>query len=316
MTRGPQTPGLDAESTSRRPVRPPSQLATTGLEIFFFLADRAPWILRSMRAPCVWLAVLACKPLRLATRANAKRIFAMDISPARQRQFTRDVVANFYDFVLDAARSASLSRDELVRQIDRVVGEPAYLTARQAKRGAVLVTAHMGAFEIGLAALRTVEENVHVVFKRDAFARFERLRAQARSRLGVHEAPIDEGWPALVRLRDALMADEVVVMQGDRAMAGQKSLVTPFLGGHLRVPVGPVKLASMTGSPIVPVFVVRSGARHFEVHLGEPVWVQAPDAIEPAVATVVREIESFVKRHPQQWLVLDRAFVEDQQRVG
>jgi KDO2-lipid IV(A) lauroyltransferase len=291
-------------------------MATMGLAIFFFIADRAPAVLRYIRRPCVFVAILCCRPVRQATGANAKRILGTDIAPRAARQFTRDVMTSFYDFVADAACSASRSPEELLRQIEQVIGEPAYQAVRQLGRGAVLVTAHMGAFEIGLAALRRVEENVHVVFKRDP-SRFESLRKQVRQRLGVHEAPIDDGWPALVQLRDALLADQVVVMQGDRAMPGQKSQTVAFLGGHLQIPTGPVKLAALTASPVVPVFVVRTKSGGFEVHLREPIIIQeqSPAGIEAAVDAVAREIETFVRQHPQQWLVLDRAFVEDQLRA-
>jgi KDO2-lipid IV(A) lauroyltransferase len=153
------------------------------------------------------------------------------------------------------------------------------------------------------------------VFKRDAFGGFERIRSRVRAVLGVHEAPIDDGFASLVKLRDALLADQVIVMQGDRAMPGQRSQVVPFLSGHLRLPLGPVRLAELTGSPIVPVFVVPTDRGGFDVHLCEPIYVDrdAPpvDGVDPALLAFAGAMERFVSRHARQWLVLDRAFVED-----
>jgi lauroyl/myristoyl acyltransferase len=131
-----------------------------------------------------------------------------------------------------------------------------------------------------------------------------------RRSLGVAEAPLDEGLPALLRLRDALRSDEVVVMQADRAMAGQRSQVVPFLAGHLRLPVGPVKLARLTDSPIVPVFTTRASGGKFRVHLEPPIYVNA-DAENEALLAVAKSIASFVRKYPEQWLVLSPAFVED-----
>ena len=108
-------------------------------------------------------------------------------------------------------------------------------------------------------------------------------------------------------------------MQGDRAMPGQRSQAVPFLHGHLRLPLGPVKLAQLTGSPIIPVFLVRGQRGGFCVHLAEPIEVdpnaEPIDGVDPAVRAIGRTIESFVARFPEQWLVLNRAFVEDAERV-
>jgi lauroyl/myristoyl acyltransferase len=209
---------------------------------------------------------------------------------------------------------------DLSSRIERVEGEADYLAARRSGRGAVLVTAHMGSFEVGLAALRGVEKQVHVVFKRDAFGAFDRIRSRARSMLGVQEAPIGDGFLSLLRLRDVLVADGVVVMQGDRAFPGQRSQVVPFLSGHMSLPLGPVKLAQITGSPIVPVLVVRGERGRFRVHLAPPIHADhadpaapAPDGVDPALRAIAKSMEPIVARYPEQWLMLGRAFVEDQE---
>ena len=167
----------------------------------------------------------------------------------------------------------------------------------------------MGSFEVGLAALTQVEPRVHVVFKRDRFARFEALRRRLRERLGVGEAAIDDGWPTLLRLRDALARDEVIVLQGDRAMPGQRSQSVPVLGGHLRLPVGPITLARLGGSPIVPVFTVRDVDGKFRVHLLDPIDAATPgpaaDGVDPALARFAAALERFIAAHPTQWLVLE-----------
>jgi len=315
------TPSLDAPPRVPAPVQRQSPLAKGGLATFFYVARRAPWLLDALRPVAIRLCVGASPAVRKATAANARRIFDHPLTWWERISFARNVVRNFYDFVTDAAQSASLTREQLASKIERVVGEPAYLTARkQHPNGAVLVTAHMGTFEVGLAALRGVEENVHVVFKRDAYPAFEFVRKHVHETLGVHEAPIDDGFPALIRLRDTLRDNGVVVIQADRAMPGQRSETVPLLGGHIRVPSGPVKLAQLTGSPIVPVFVVRSGTnrKRFEVHLCEPIHIDPHSVDGPAEAQrrITTTIASFIKRYPEQWLVLEPAFVEDETRGG
>ena len=291
-------------------------LTGAALSALFWAAGSAPWLLKRIRPLAVQGSVWWSGDLAHDVSRNARRIFGRELTPPERRAFARAVVGSFYDFIADLGRAARGTADDLPPRVERVEGEPAYLAARRAGRGAVLVTAHMGSFEVGLAALRGVEKNVHVVFKRDAFPAFDRIRSRCRALLGVCEAPIDDGLPALMNLRDALRSDAVVVMQGDRAMPGQRSQVVPFLHGHLRLPIGPVKLARLTGSPVVPVVVIRASGNRFRVHLCEPIHVDpaAPEeaGIDPALLGIARAIEPFVARHPEQWLMLGRAFVEDE----
>ncbi len=306
-------------SRQRRPAVARAQTATKAtpqaLSPFFWLACHAPNAVSAMKPLAARIVPLVAKGVREHTANNARRIYGRALTPYEQREFTRDVVSNFYQFVADVGRSGRATPDDLIKRIERVEGEDAYRATRSLRRGAVLVTAHMGSFEVGLAALARAEHGVHVVYKRDASGAFEAMRARMRRMLGVIEAPIDDGLSTWMDLRDALLSDRVVVMQADRAMPGQRSAVVPFLFGHLRVPTGAVRLARLTGSPIVPVFTVRLASGTFGVHLLPAILPGAAEsAIEsrdPAVIAVTKSIESMVAAYPSQWLVLGSAFEED-----
>lgn len=285
------------------------------LGLFFLLAARAPRAVHSLGPLASRIVPLAAPRVRDATRLNAARIFGRPLSNAEQRAFTREVVSSFYQFVTDVGQSTRATPPQIRARIEVVHGETEYLALRRARRGAVLVTAHMGSFEVGLAALTSRERRVHVVYKRDASGPFESMRSRLRRLLDVAEAPIDRGLPTWMALRAALLDDQVVVMQADRAMPGQRSALVPFLSGHLRVPTGAARLARLTGSPIVPVFTVRLPSRGFAVHLLhaiDPAATSHPaDAIDPAVFAITKSIESMVAAFPTQWLVLAPAFDED-----
>lgn len=280
---------------------------------FFWLAAHAPAFARILGPAATRVVPLISARVREQTRRNATRIFGRSLSAREQRAFTRGVMSSFFEFVVDVGQSSRDTAERLLDRIETVEGEAAYRALRANGRGAVLVTAHMGSFEIGLAALRRVEPRVHVVFKRDSSGPFESMRARMRQTLGVLEAPIDDGLATWMDLRDALLNDNVVVMQADRAMPGQRSEVVPFLHGHLRIPTGAVRLARLTGSPIVPVYTVRLSTGRFAVHLhaGIEPGLEATGAADPSLVAVARSIESMVAKYPMQWLVLGAAFEED-----
>jgi KDO2-lipid IV(A) lauroyltransferase len=286
-----------------------------GLGIFFWLSTHARWAIDLIKPLGVWLAVRSSAQIRTSAAANARRIFRAELSDAMCLTFARQVVGQFYDFVTDVARSRSMTAGQIRQRIESIAGRDAYLAHRREGGGAIILTAHMGSFEVGLAALADVEPHIHVVFKRDALSGFEALRRSMHQTLGIHEAPIDEGWGTWMQLRDALQNNHVVVMQGDRAMPGQKAQAVPVLGGHLMLPLGPVKLAQISGTKIVPVFAIRSPTGRCRVFAEDPIYVDAGAELvggaHPALLRWGKVIEKFIAAYPEQWLVLGPAFVED-----
>ena len=297
-----------------------SAAAAFWLAAFFYAAEHAPRLVSIARRPFCRGVYLSSPWIRRGTLANARRILGAGASPQDVTDLARRTLSSFYLFCCDVGRSFGMTRSDLLAQIETAHGHPNYLAAREGGKGVIVVTAHMGSFEVGMAALRDVERNgIHVVFRRDRFERFERQRSALRNRLGVHEAPVDEGWTVWVRLRDALLRDDVVVLQGDRVMPGQRGEGVPFLGGTLLLPSGPVKLALATGAPILPIFSVRTPEGKVKLFI-EPA-IEAGDratdgAPHPALLRWAALLERYVTTYPDQWLLLQPALVEDASEEG
>jgi KDO2-lipid IV(A) lauroyltransferase len=280
------------------------------LDLLFRCAGR-PTITRLMKPLVVSLGFSCSKKLQAATAFNAQRIFSPGLTPAQCRAFGRRVLGNFYDFVCDVGLSQRLSMSRLLSRIESVQGHPNYAAARAMKKGAIIATAHMGSFEIGAAALLQHDQRIHVVFKRDP-SRFEQVRSALRQKLGILEAPVDEGLGLWVRLRDVLMRDEVVMVQSDRVMPGQKGATVPFLHGQVMLPTGPVKLALASGAPIVPVFAVRVPDGRIRICVEEAIIVEPSEqSPHPAMLKLAAVIERYVRQYPDQWLMFDRAFRDE-----
>ena len=282
--------------------------ASFWLERLFQVAEHAPAVVRLIRVPFARITYRCSRSIRAGTRANAARILGPDSTPSQRALLGRRVVENFILFCHDVGRSMRMSPDELYATIDQIDGHEHYASARALRRGAIVVTAHMGSFEVGMAALRRQDANVHVVFRRDAFGRFERMRSELRSKLGVIEAPVDDGWTVWMRLRDALLKDEVVVLQGDRVMPGQKGERVAVLGADMMLPAGPVKLALATGAPIVPVFTIRTPGGGVRLCVEPAIFAGDVDSAMRQLADVIAK---YVRTYPEQWLMLQPAWCED-----
>jgi lauroyl/myristoyl acyltransferase len=295
------------------PARTRAAAASFWLSLLFRLTAAAPALVHAARPLFVRLAFLFSRKIRRNTDANARGIFGAGATPNQRRDFGLAVVGSFYDFICDIGQSLRQTPEQLRSRIQSAQGEAEYHTTRLAKKGAILLTAHMGSFEVGLVALTTHEKRIHVVFKRDQLSSFERLRTQLRARLGVLEAPIDEGYNGWLALRNALLNDEVVAIQGDRVMPGQKGVAVPFLHGHLLLPTGPFKLALASGAPVIPIFSIRSPTGHIHIHLEPAIQIpDNPDGLDQAVRQFADCLAKYVALYPEQWLILDKAFCQDE----
>ncbi len=287
--------------------------ASFWLNGMFYGSRVAPRAVRHVKGFFLWGAWGCSRHLQEETILNAKHLLGEGSTIDQRRALGREVVGSFYDFICEIGRTTKMGREQLLAQIAEISGKERYLKMREAKKGAIIATAHMGSFEVGMAAVQVVESHINVVFQRDSFPLFERLRSEFRNRLGIKEAAVDDGWAMWMRLRDALQADEVVAIQADRVMPGQVGVKVPFLDGHSLFPEGPAKLAAITGSPIVPVFTVRQADGRVRIFIEEAIWVEEASeaAIASAIAKIAEVVGRYVQQYPEQWLVVNRAWCED-----
>jgi len=175
--------------------------------------------------------------------------------------------------------------------------------------GFVMVTAHLGNFEVG-SMLPAFEEDrqVHVVREKEAdpeaqaFVQ-ELLRRAGGTRYVTHF----EGEHELqgVELLNALHDGGIVGVQGDRPRSGGRIVTSTLFGRPFPLPAGPAALARAAEVPLVPIFVFRSGRLHYRVEIRDPIAVartgdRQRDVAE-AMGRVAAELEWAICQEPHQW---------------
>lgn len=172
-------------------------------------------------------------------------------------------------------------------------------------RGAILLTAHAGSFELGGTLLRARNLKLHAVYKPDRFAAVERLREAMRARGGVVGIPVDGLGYSTLPLVKVLREGGLVGMQGDRDFS-RSGLPVPFFGREAAFPRGPWELAAMTGAPIVTTFFTTDEHRRFHARFGPPIHLPEDRnlrgaALEAGLRAYVADLEDLIRRHPSQW---------------
>lgn len=306
-------PAAPVQRWQNEPVSFRHRAARFWVDALFRFSFNAPWFM-SLTRP-IWCngAWYGASKLRGNLLANAARLLGPDSAPADRRKLARAVIWNFYDFVLEIGRNCRRSPQELASRVNSVLGEEYFAAVRSRKCGVIVATAHLGQYELGIAALRQKEPQVHVVYQKDRLELFDEIRTRLHRSLGVRDAPVEAGIDNWLNLREALLADHAVLMQADRVMPGQRGSSVNFGSGHIELPWGPVKLAAIAGSPILPCYCIRLSDGSFQMVIDSPIEPELcrsePDrALERLADSIRRQVTA----HPEQWLCFHRAWSEDQ----
>jgi lauroyl/myristoyl acyltransferase len=181
-------------------------------------------------------------------------------------------------------------------------------------RGLVLVTAHLGNFEVGSMLPSQLERRrVHLVREPEADAHAQAflesvLDGFSQARYTMHFQSDDplQG----MELLEALRRGEIVAVQGDRPRSGARSIDATLFGRPFPLPPGPAALARVADVPLLPVFVFREGRRRYRVVFRPPITAPRTDDRATDLATtmkqVAREIEWAIRREPHQWFCFKR----------
>ena len=230
-----------------------------------------------------------------AVRATLARIVD-DATPARLDALVAELFQNFAVCFTDLITTNRAKGTEGL--LANTEGVEHLAAAERLGRGLVVVTAHLGNWELGGRLLaRTVTRPTHVVVAPEQDPGVEHfLRGNGGPvRFVTRTAPLD-----VLPLIAALRRNEVVALQGDRALGGRGDLRHVFFGVPAPFPLGPFILARAARAPVLPAFCLLRADRRYTIALGEP-WTVPPGGEPEALARWVSVLEAMVRRHPTQW---------------
>jgi KDO2-lipid IV(A) lauroyltransferase len=215
-----------------------------------------------------------------------------------------DVVRTFVAYAHCLTESLAVERPEAVAAAPRVHGEAHLRAVLEGGRGAIIATAHAGAWDAAARFLaRDHRANVLVVMARESDSGARGLQDVLRERSGVRVAHVGGHPLDSLKVLGHLRRGGLVAVQLDR-IADLETAMDVTLGGHpFRVPAGPFRLAKLANVPILPVFTRRTGYFRHEVEIQAPIHVASggEEAIAAAAEQATRAMERFLTENPTQW---------------
>jgi KDO2-lipid IV(A) lauroyltransferase len=186
--------------------------------------------------------------------------------------------------------------------------------------GAVLVTGHIGNWDVAAKALRDYGRPINLVMAREANATAADYVRAIREQAGVRVIYSDTSVFSSLNMIRALRDNEIVAIQLDRMLGFGGANMVPFFGRLAPFPSGPFVLARLAGAPLIPVFAPRLGTRHYAIRLGQRVTLQReardPHSLARAMRAVVAQFEDVIREFPSQWFLFAPFWPSDTAAIG
>ena len=191
---------------------------------------------------------------------------------------------------------------ERVLERTSVVGFEAFREASAAGAGLILLTGHLGNWEIGGAAIAARGVPLDVVGKGMSNRGFEEDLFAVRERMGMRVIEMGDAPKEVLR---SLGRGRVVALLGDQNAHGG-GVFLPFFGRAASTVRGPALFAARSGAPVWVAFAIRDpGRRQRYTVTFEPVPFTPTGRAEEDATTLMgdyaRALESAIRGAPEQY---------------
>ncbi len=183
-----------------------------------------------------------------------------------------------------------------------------YLAARARGKGVLVVTGHLGAWELSSFYHSLVGYPMGLVIRRldnllvDEFV--NRIRCKHGNRV-IHKDDFARG------LIGSMRAGETVGILMDTNMTPPQGIFVPYFGMAACTGAGLARIALKTDAAVLPGFLIWEEPRNkYVLRFGEPMNLarsgDTQEDIRVNTAAFTRAIEDAVRRNPEQWLWMHR----------
>jgi len=200
-----------------------------------------------------------------------------------------------------------LRGEELQAMIGRRSSSETLDQALAAGTGAILVSPHLGGWELGGLGLADMGYTVNMLTFREPDEKVNELREKVRGErgIGIIYVDRDDSSPlAIIEAVNALRRNEILCLLGERD-GSSHSMEVNFFGRPTPFPVGAAYLALASGAPIIPVFVPMENGKYSTL-MDEAIYFkgghgQHLQAIRSGMAALTAVFERYIRAYPDQW---------------
>jgi KDO2-lipid IV(A) lauroyltransferase len=241
-------------------------------------------------------------PHRRLVRRNLQFCYP-EWSAKEIRELSKRIFMNFGITLAEMFQSSFMSPEEVLNAL-LVEGEENFNKAFKSNRGIVIVSAHMGNWEVGLHITNYYGKPMLGVAAKMRYGWADILLRRSRNRLG--NTIIDKKG-ALPKITEGLRRGEVIGMLIDQSRRKHGIDVT-FFGRKATASPAPALLALRCNSLVIPAFCVRRSDGRLTIQVKTPLDLTRTGDLRRDIQSntqrMIDVVEQMVRTYPDQWFWL------------
>jgi KDO2-lipid IV(A) lauroyltransferase len=241
-------------------------------------------------------------PHRRLVRRNLQFCYP-EWSAKEIRELSRRIFMNFGITLVEMLQCTFMSHEEVLNAL-RVEGEENFNKAFKSNRGIVIVSAHMGNWEVGLHITNYYGKPMLGVAAKTRYGWANILLSRSRNRLG--NTIIDKKG-ALPKITEGLRRGEVIGMLIDQSRRKHGVEVT-FFGRKATASPAAALLALRCNSLVLPAFCVRRSDGQLTIQVKTPFELTRTGDLRSDIQSntqrMIDVVEEMVRTYPDQWFWL------------
>lgn len=174
-------------------------------------------------------------------------------------------------------------------------------------RGGILVSAHIGNWEVAGHLLSRIKSKVNIVMLDSEHQKIKKYFDSVKGSTALNIIPIKTDISHIYAISEALERKELICIHGDRFMKGNKTTEVDFMGAKAAFPIGPMSLCYTLKVPFTYVFAMKESDTHYhffatdlyEFNLASD--KKSHEQIKTEVQTYASNMEKMVRKYPFQW---------------
>ena len=170
-------------------------------------------------------------------------------------------------------------------------------------KGGLLLSAHVGNWEIAGHLLQRLGTEMHIVMYDGEARQIKDYLETITEKHSAQIIPIKEDLSHIYAIQEALSKNAFVCMHADRFLEGNKTLTESFLNKAARFPAGPFLLARTFQVPVSFVFAMKDRSFDYHFYASPPKIYHGSKepAIREMISAYCRNMENIVRKYPLQW---------------
>ena len=270
-----------------------------------FAFEIGNWIARYVPSPlsrafAVSMGELGYRFCRQRREAAMSNLAVLTNDQATQEKLCRACFVNFLRMLHDFCDSAAGGVPRMNKLIVERRGFEFLEAGRKRGKGTLLLTGHLGAWELGGMVLAAAGFPVSVVTLEEPTPELDAWRQKYRARFGIKTITVGSDKFAFLEIMQALRRNELVAMLVDRPYLNS-GVEVKFFDRPTLFSAAAARIWQHTDATVLPAFVLQLQPGRYGCYAYPPIEMTARSGPEQNSQRVADVFQAIIREFPDQW---------------